>query len=457
MQVLSIVLALLFSLPGLAFSISLPETGQTKCYNGTQEITCPNPGEDYYGQDAQYITLPQSYTKLDPDGNDLPDDAPWPWAMVRDNVTGLIWEVKTYDGSIHDKDNTYNWQDAQNVFIATLNSQIFGGCADWRLPTVKDLTYIVKRDTYNPSINTTYFPNTISSYYWSSTSDAEYQGVTWLVSFNEGDVISMANYFIYYVRAVCGGQGESLDHFIDNGDGTVSDMETGLMWQKGTVCCLNPWQQALAYCENLVLAGHDDWRLPNINELQSIVDYAQYEPSINTAYFPDTYGFYWSSTTNPNLQNRAFSIYFDNGQMGSGYKHYFEWNVRAVRGGQCSPLYDLDCDTIADENDNCLNVANPNQEDAYPPQGNGIGDACDCEGDFLCDGDVDGSDASTFKADFGRSVMVNPCIDGDTCNGDFNCDGDVDGTDASLFKQDFGRSSIQNPCPGCVQGEWCGY
>ena len=101
-----------------------------------------------------------------------------------------------------------------------------------------------------------------------------------------------------------------------------------------------------------------------------------------------------------------------------------------------------------------------NQEDSYPPNGNGIGDACECEGNFNCslDQDVDGSDAALFKGDFGRSTMVHPCIVGDTCNGDFTCDGDVDGTDASLFKSDFGRSSMQNPCPVCgVVGEWCEY
>jgi hypothetical protein len=107
--------------------------------------------------------------------------------------------------------------------------------------------------------------------------------------------------------------------------------------------------------------------------------------------------------------------------------------------------------------DNCLTTFNPAQEDTYPPQGNSIGDACDCEGDFACDGDVDGGDASTFKVDFGRSIMVHPCITGDFCDGDFSCDGDVDGTDASLFKQDFGRSSMQNPCPACVAGGWCAY
>ncbi len=119
-----------------------------------------------------------------------------------------------------------------------------------------------------------------------------------------------------------------------------------------------------------------------------------------------------------------------------------------------------DGDDIPAVQDNCPLIYNPNQEDSYPPGGNGRGDACDCEGNFNCaaDQDVDGSDAATFKADFGRSVIVEPCITGDTCNGDFNCDGDVDGTDASLFKSDFGRSSLQNPCPACEAGvEWCQY
>jgi len=54
-------------------------------------------------------------------------------------------------------------------------------------------------------------------------------------------------------------------------------------------------------------------------------------------------------------------------------------------------------------------VCSMNQEDNYPPSGNGVGDACDCEGNFDCDGDVDGSDASKFKEDFGRSIFINQC------------------------------------------------
>lgn len=107
--------------------------------------------------------------------------------------------------------------------------------------------------------------------------------------------------------------------------------------------------------------------------------------------------------------------------------------------------------------DNCLEKYNPAQEDSYPPQGNGIGDACDCEGDFDCDSDCDGTDAATFKEHFGRSQFQQPCTNGDQCKGDFDCDVDVDGTDAAGFKIDFGRSSFNDPCPACTVGDWCVY
>jgi len=83
--------------------------------------------------------------------------------------------------------------------------------------------------------------------------------------------------------------------------------------------------------------------------------------------------------------------------------------------------------------------------------------ACGCEGDFDRDNDVDGTDASDFKLDFGRSAFNNPCASGNPCNGDFDCDGDADGTDARIFKEDFGRSSFNSPCPACTVQEWCSY
>jgi len=117
---------------------------------------------------------------------------------------------------------------------------------------------------------------------------------------------------------------------------------------------------------------------------------------------------------------------------------------------------DSDQDGIADSSDNCPNHRNPEQEDTMPPGGNSdpaggfyCGDACECNGDFDPDGDVDVSDAVAFKLDFFRKdcKTVPP-----PCNGDFECDGDVDGSDAVKFKSDFFRKD----CPSC--GGWpCGY
>ncbi len=79
------------------------------------------------------------------------------------------------------------------------------------------------------------------------------------------------------VRAVRG-EAYGINNFKDNGDGTISDSATGLMWAKEDNGKGIVWGEALTYAEGATLAGHDDWRLPNVKELQSIVSY-DYAPS----------------------------------------------------------------------------------------------------------------------------------------------------------------------------------
>jgi len=89
----------------IVWAVPVPDTGQTECYDvAGKVITCPSPGQPLYGQDANYIINPMSYTKLDSSGNPLPDSAA-AWSMVKDNVTGLIWEMKT------NKDGFENYND----------------------------------------------------------------------------------------------------------------------------------------------------------------------------------------------------------------------------------------------------------------------------------------------------------------------------------------------------------
>jgi alpha-tubulin suppressor-like RCC1 family protein len=299
----------------------IPDTGQSVSYTDT------------FGEDSDYTINSPSYTKLDAQGNALADSAT-SWSMVKDNVTGLIWENKTDDGSIYDKDNTYTWDDVQNVFIATLNAENFGGFSDWRLPTIKELSFIVGSGTYNPAINTAYFPNTVSSAYWSSTTHGPY--CAYCVYFDTGGVWDSFSFKedSNYVRAVHGGS--QLNAFVDNGDGTVTDTSTGLMWQQATADGYITWESAISYCEGLSLGGYNDWRLPNRNELQSLVDYTR-SPVIDPA-FPDTAdNLYWASTVDASNTDNAWYVNFAEGYVGTmGYKgpHQFNGYVRAVRGGQ---------------------------------------------------------------------------------------------------------------------------
>jgi len=213
----------------VAMTAPVPDTGRTNNYDvAGNMITCPSPGQTLISQDDTYIIRSTSYTKLDASGKPLPDSAT-SWSMVKDNVTGLIWEMKTNKNGImnyndhHDADNTYTWYDDDPAtnggyegtpnkgkdtkdFINDLNSSKFGGYSDWRLPTLKELSSIVNYNISSPgpTINTTYFPNTQSSFYWTSTPSPGYDYRAWVVGFDDNNSHNYGKYGQYYVRAVRG-------------------------------------------------------------------------------------------------------------------------------------------------------------------------------------------------------------------------------------------------------------
>ncbi len=122
--------------------------------------------------------------------------------------------------------------------------------------------------------------------------------------------------------------------FTDNGDGTVSDNDTGLMWQKEDDNTKRVWNDAITYCDNLTLAGNTDWRLPSKKELISIVNYGKFNPSINTTYFPNTDSSpYWSSTIYADDTSYAWSVHLYGGGV-YGYGKSGDGYVRCVRGGK---------------------------------------------------------------------------------------------------------------------------
>ena len=120
--------------------------------------------------------------------------------------------------------------------------------------------------------------------------------------------------------------------YTDNGDGTVTDNVTGLMWQQ-TDGGEMTWEQAQAYAGGLSLGGHDDWRLPISHELFSLVDLNAVNPAMNTTYFPNAQAArYWSSTTQVNAASRAWTVDFGYGLVSYDEKTG-QWSVRCVRGG----------------------------------------------------------------------------------------------------------------------------
>jgi len=347
-------LVIMMALCGAAAGAPVPDTGQTKCYDNTGEIPCPQAGEPFYGQDGNYLINPPSYTKLDANGNELPDDAT-EWVMVRDNVTGLIWEVKRNKDGVqdysnpHDADNTYTWYDSNPAtnggdagvagdgtdtedFINALNAENFGGFSDWRLPTAKELAYLTWHEGVSPKIATAYFPQTQSNSYWSQTAYAGDNTQALKIYFSNAINLYENKANMRYLRAVRGKKKTATLH--DNGDGTVTDRITGLMWGQQPDNNPRTWQQALSLAAGLRLGGHDDWRLPNYKEMISIFDFSMSHPCLDTNFFP---GFpssinLWTSTTFEGLS--AWKFRSNDAGTGFSIKTNGDDYIWFVRGGQ---------------------------------------------------------------------------------------------------------------------------
>jgi hypothetical protein len=174
--ILAILAWLLLSLPTEALQ-PFPDTGQNKCYTYTTEVDCDSikPGDPFYGQDGRYQPrIPRSYTKLGSGGEELQDSAaPFyqggDWIMTRDNVTGLIWEIKDPDlWAINYSYKKYTWENASQLIVA-LNNAEFGGFFDWRLPNAKELSSLVSVP-FTLDYYSFYFPESVMpSYYWTSS------------------------------------------------------------------------------------------------------------------------------------------------------------------------------------------------------------------------------------------------------------------------------------------------
>lgn len=300
---------------------TIVDTGQTHIFNNRSQLkTIPNPKQIFFGQDGQY-------TSHSPDYQNNGD------GTITDGNTGLMWEK-----GIHE-----NMSYSQAVSKAS--SIRTGDYTDWRLPTLKELYSLmnfngsIARRKPVPYIDTMYFDfqwgnensnnRIIDAQFISAT---KYVGSTmggnqtvFGVNFADGRIKGYPlNRFKRFVRYVRGNPDYGKNKFIDNNDGTISDNATGLMWAKVDSIRTMNWQSALSYAQNMQLAGHKDWRLPNAKELQSIVDYtrapdatdrskrsAAIDPIFNIS---KTESYFWTSTTHYDGPNYGWAVYVTFGQ-----------------------------------------------------------------------------------------------------------------------------------------------
>ncbi|MGF1765523.1 DUF1566 domain-containing protein [Aliivibrio kagoshimensis] len=323
------------------------DTNQTTCIGLNQPLSvCPSSGDRTFGQDAQYQGLTPSYT----DNNNL---------TITDDITQLMWSKTTDingDGKINAKDKLTYEQALDYAGTSTL-----AGHNDWRIPTIKELYSLIQFDGQDPSgpiskgelelipfINQHYFDfnagdteageRLIDSQYLSSTryvsstmhGDDTVFGVNFIDGRIKGYGISMPNGKTksFYVITVRGNSDYGKNELVNNNNSTVSDKATGLIWQQRDSGAGMDFPTALAYCEQLNLAGQTDWRLPNVKELHSIVDYSKSPKTSHSAtidsLFSSTrinneagesdYASYWSSTTHNNLQSGRNAAYVSFGQ-----------------------------------------------------------------------------------------------------------------------------------------------
>ncbi len=321
---------------GLTYPIV--DTAQVRCYDDRSEIAYPKAGAAFYGQDAQYIANPPRY-KDNGDGT------------VSDLVTGLMWQ----------KDPGGKKTFAQAV--AGASTCRTGGHRDWRLPSIKELYSLILFSGTDPDPRSTdtsrlkpFIDADVFVFKYGGGSeriiDSQYATSTKYVSTTMGGNATMfgVNFAdgrikgypagstrgrrekTYYVMYVRGNKAYGKNDFHNNGDGTITDRATGLTWMQVDSGHLKAgkkrdgrldWPAALAWAEKLDYAGHSDWRLPSVKELQSIVDYtrspdttrsAAIAPIFKTTAIRNEGGkadapWYWSSTSHVRASGHTSGAY----------------------------------------------------------------------------------------------------------------------------------------------------
>jgi len=270
---------------------------------------------------------------------------------VTDGNTGLTWMGcamgQTWDGmSCAGSAASYTWDQSTTL------STSFAGKSDWRLPSLTELVSLADLTRTAPAIDPEVFPNTPAENFWSATGYTNTSHSAWYVNFSTGTLNATSTTSVNRVRLVRSDQPESPllntarpdSDYVDHGDGTVTHIPTGLVWQScakgqtplssscnGTANTFT-FDQANALSDTF--AGQSDWRLPTIAELQTLVDYTKEQPALNATRFPATPLLnFWSATASVSSSSDALAVHFSYGGTVLVSKTS-AYPIRMVRTGQ---------------------------------------------------------------------------------------------------------------------------
>ena len=245
-------------------------TGADLCYSTWEVLKCRKPGEEFYGQDADYAALgfcaPQSFSMNKSVKNE-------PTRI--DNNLKIEWMNNVADSML-------SWEEAAE-YCGNLE---YGGYSDWRLPLPKELMLAAP------------LPNTKEEIYlWSSMPVPGLDSSAWLIKYGDRTSSAGQKAMQYNVRCVRGEPVDASASFKSIDTNLVMDYKNGFMWSTANYTRGKMWNEAITECEKSTSGGFSDWRLPNINELATLMNFEKSDPSADFPYPENIPVYFWSSTT----------------------------------------------------------------------------------------------------------------------------------------------------------------
>lgn len=268
-------------------TFKIVDTAQELCYDSNSGTTQSCTGNGY---DADFLGYQPSYT-LNTSGD-----------IITDNITELMWTQSSDtdgDGVTTDEDDKLSYNNA----VSYCSNLTLGGYEDWRLPDIKTLYSLMNFTGEDPSGYTGTDTSSLKTFIDSSFArafgdqdageriiDGQYATATKYVSttMNGDETIFGVNFVdgrikgyptsmgnsdkLFYVLCTRGNEVYGENNFTDNSNDTITDHATGLMWEKNDNTT-SDFENAIEICETSTTAGYTNWRVPNIKELHSIVDY----------------------------------------------------------------------------------------------------------------------------------------------------------------------------------------